>query len=436
MLDQIDIQPYPTIPAEQAFQLVEELRQANMLKPDFELPGEWETLSEVSSCEVMAALHEHLSREGFHWILEAMRFHNRQTPEALWDLSEPADFLAAAQLALSRQETLNQAEKSEVSVMELLKGVPGEKVSNLARELQRQVQVVYHSLAKNASGNGWILSPKSLWTRLQARARRAQAEAQIELTLSQAAQYTARMLGSEVEREAVLSRVGKLREQLRHQLEVFCNEQSLPIPEPYSREEAYCLHLLSAYFVSLAEAEEAVAKQASALARRQIAFEGKRAEAAIDSKMLPELMDTLLQVNPLIEVFQRERMRHKGALLASSVIASLGGVIWGVVEGINDVFIAGIARYAPVVAPALLLGLVTLVAQSIANGVPSTWEILGQYLAHALWNSTLALGATLIVYGCWQYLLRRDREPAVPSHPATLMQEGNGNSAEAADNLA
>jgi hypothetical protein len=239
-----------------------------------------------------------------------------------------------------------------------------------------------------------------------------------------------------VEQEAILARVGKLREQLHRQLVVFCNEQGLPIPEPYSREEAYCLHLLSAYFVSLAEAEESVAKQASSLARRQIALEGKRAEAALDSKVLPELMDILLQVDPLVEIFQRERVRHKGALMAGSVIAAVGGVFWGVVEGVNDVFISGIARYAPVVAPPLLLGLVTLVAQTITNGVPLSWEMLGNYLVHAFWNSALALGATLVVYGCWQYILKRDRVADLTTQPTALEPPGDGNGVEATDNLA
>ncbi len=432
MFDQIDIQTRTAISVDEALQLVEDLRQAEMLSYDVELPGEWRLLSELPLGEVAAFLQAHLNRKGFHCVLEAIRLHNRQNPEASWRISEPADFLAAAQLALSRQEIANQTEKRELSVKELLAGIPGEKISHLARELQRQVQVVYHALAKPAGGDGWPFSPRALWARLQARARREQAEAQIELTLSQAAQYTARMVGSEVEREAVLTRVGKLREQLRRQLEVFCDEQGLPVPKPYSREEAYCLHLLSAYFVSLAEAEEAVAKQAAVLARRQIALEGKRAEAALDRKVLPELMDSLFQVDPLIETIQRERVRHTGALLASSLIAALGGVFWGVIEGVNDVFISGIARYAPVVAPALLLGLVTLAAQTIANGVPSTWEMLSDYLVHASWNSALALGATLVIYGCWQYLHQRKHEPDAPSQPAEMNRQGNENHAETA----
>lgn len=436
MLDQIDIQPCSTVPIEEALQIVEELRHAHMLKPDFETPGDWRLLPEVPSYQMVAFLGAHLSREGFHHILEAIRFHNRQNPEALWELSESDDFLTAVRLALSRQEALGKTQTDEIIAKELLEEGLGEKISHLARELQRQVEIVHNVLPKPASGNLWFFSPQAFWTRLKARAGRIQAEVQIEHTLSQAAQYTARMVGSEVERDAVLSRVGKLREQLRRQLEVFCDEQGLPIPEPYSREEAYYLHLLSAYFVSLAKAEEAVSKQASALTRRQIALEGKRAEAALDSKVLPELMDTLLRVDPLIEIFLRERVRHRSALMASSVITALGGFIWGVVQGVNDVFISGIAGYAPVVAPPLLSGLVTLVAQTIANGVPTSWDLLGNYLVHALWNSALALGATLIVYGCWQYVLKRDRGTDVPSQPAAVMQPGRVNGAETADNLA
>lgn len=436
MLEQIDIQQTYTLRVEDAFQLLDDLRRANMLKSDFELPAEWKLVSAVPASEIVTLLQTTLSREGFHYLLEAIRIHNRQNPEALWHISEPADFLAAVWLALERHENLNKAGNREISVREFLKGVPGEKLSYLIRELQRQVHIVFHALAKPVRSNGWLFSPRAFWSRLQARRARIQAEAQIERTLSQAAQYTARMVSNEIEREAVLTRVGKLREQLHRQLEVFCTSHGLPIPEPYSREEAYCLHLLSAYFVALAEAEEAVAKQASALARRQIALEGKHAVAALDSKILPELMDTLLQVDPLIEIFSREQLRHKSTLMVSSVIAALGGTFWGVIEGINDVFISGISRYAPVVAPPLLLGLITLVAQTITNGVPTRWEMLSDYLVHALWNSALALGATLLVYGCWQYLLKRGHEPKSPSKPALLERQGGINDVETADNPA
>jgi len=436
MFDQIDIQQWPPVPIEEALQLVEKLHQADMLRSDFEPPSAWRLLSEIPSCDLVAELRKQLTRKGYHYILESIRFHNRQAPEGLWDISVAGDFLAAARLALARQETLIKGESRVVSVNELLKRVPGEKISNLARELKHQVRNIYHVVISPIGGDGWLFSPQAFLMHIKARGRRAQVEAQIEHTLSEATQYTARMVGSDVEREAVLSRVSKLREQLQRQLEVFCEEQGLPIPAPYSREEAYCLHLLSAYFVSLAEAEEAVAKQASALARRQIILEGKRAEATLNGKKLPALMDTLLRVDPLIEVFLRERVRHRSALIASSVIAALGGFFWGVIEGINDVFIAGIAHYAPVVAPALLLGLATLVTHTIANGVPSTWEMVGSYFVHAMWNSTLALGVTLIVYGCCQYLIKRDSGQDASSLQAAPVQQIGDNGAETADNLA
>lgn len=432
----IGVQTLATLPTEEVHRLVEALRRTRMVNPAFELPPEWSTRPEVGVGELVERLQNHLTRKGYHFLLEAMRMHNRQEPEDLWQITDAQDFLAAIRLALARQERLDQAEKTTVSVKELLIDIPGEKISNFARDLQQQMHVLYHTLVGSRNGNGWLFAPQVLWTRLQARAKRLQAEAHIERTLSQAAQYTAHMVGSEVEREAVLARVDRLREQLRQQLEVFCQEHGLPIPEPYSREEAYCLHLLSAYFVALAEAEETVAKQASALARRQIALESRQAMANLDSDVLPKLMDTLLQVDPLVEVFLRERMRHRGALIASGVIAALGGVFWGILEGVNDVFIAGIARYAPVVAPPLLLGLITLAAQTMHYGVPKNWEMLLGYLNQAIWNSALALGATLIAYGCWQYFARRGRNPSRQDRSPVIGSDGGGGNAQATNNLA
>ncbi len=432
----IGIQTLATLPTEEVHRLVGALRQTRMLNPAFELPSEWSTHPEVEVGELVERLQNHLTRKGYHFLLEAMRMHNRQEPEDLWQITDAQDFLAAIRLALNRQERLNRSEKTTVSVKELLIDIPGEKISNFARDLQQQMHVLYRTLVGSRNGNGWLFSPQVLWTRLQARAKRLQAEAHIERTLSQAAQYTAHMVGSEVEREAVLARVDRLREQLRQQLEVFCQEHGLPIPEPYSREEAYCLHLLSAYFVALAEAEETVAKQASALARRQIALESRQAMANLDSDVLPKLMDTLLQVDPLVEVFLRERVRHRGALIASGLIAALGGVFWGILEGVNDVFIAGIARYAPVVAPPLLLGLITLAVQTMRYGVPKNWEMLLGYLNQAIWNSALALGATLIAYGCWQYFTRRGRNPSRQDRSPVIGSDGGGGSAQATNNLA
>lgn len=432
----IGVQTLATLPTEEVHKLVAALRQTQMVNPEFELPSEWVTQSEVEIGELVEKIQSHLTRKGYHFLLEAIRVHNRQEPESLWQITIAQDFLAAIRLALARQERLDQAEKVTVSVKNLLTDIPGEKISNFARELQKQMHVLYHTLVGSRNGNGWLFSPQVLWTRLQARAKRLQAEAHIERTLSQAAQYTAHMVGSEVEREAVLTRVDRLREQLRRQLEVFCQEHGLPIPEPYSREEAYCLHLLSAYFVALAEAEETVARQASALARRQIALESRQAMANLDGDVLPKLMDTLLQVDPLVEVFLRERVRHRGALIASGVIAALGGVFWGIIEGVNDVFIAGIARYAPVVAPPLLLGLITLAAQTMHYGVPKNWEMLLGYLNQAIWNSALALGATLIAYGCWQYFARRDRNPSHQDRSPVIGSDGGGSSAQATNNLA
>lgn len=436
MDDLIGVQTCATLPVEEARTLVEALRQSEMLDPTFELPPEWNTQAEVAVPELVERLSSRLTRKGYHYLLEAVRAHNRQEPESLWHIWIAQDFLEAIRLVAARQKILSQPEKRVVSIKELLIDIPGEKISNFAREIQQQLHIISQTLTRTQNGKGWLFSPRALWVRLQARARRLRAEAHIERTLSQAAQYTAHMVGSEVEREAVLARVDRLREQLRRQLEIFCEEHGLPMPEPYSREEAYCLHLLSAYFVALAEAEETVTKQAAALARRQIALESRQAMANLDSHVLPKLMDTLFQVDPLIEGFLRERVRHRGALITSGLIAALGGVFWGIIESVNDVFIGGITRYAPVVAPPLLLGLITLALQTMRFGVPASWEMLLRYLNQAAWISALALNATLIAYGCWQYFINRGREASQRDRSPLIGRNGGGSSAQTTDNPA
>jgi hypothetical protein len=298
------------------------------------------------------------------------------------------------------------------------------------------MQTVIQILMQPADHKGWLLSPQALWTRMKARTRRANAEAQIEHTLGEAAEYAARMVGNDMERSVVLSRVDRLRDQMKDQLEVLCREQGMGVPEPYSREEAYCLHLLTAYYVSLAEAQKVIAKRGAALAHRQIELQGEKAEASIDIKILPELVNILSQIDPLREGFLRERVRHKCSMLVSGFIGAVGGILWGIIEGINSVFIAGIARYAPVVAPALLVGLISLVAQTVVNGTPLDWAQFAQYLIRALWNAALASGATLVAYGVWQYFTSRDQHHEEISEQSEVDWEGHLNDIKAADEAA
>ena len=389
MLDQTPVQSksgqqslFPlaqTVSRDVAIWFLAGLKEAGLLGYAFKPPAEWESMSGVSSGELATTIRQHLTTSGWHQVIGAMRTHQQQSPELPWDLSKADDFLTAVKVALAREYSwpLGKPRKTQLQKMQV-------------------------------NGDGWSLSPVNLYAKLTAHARHAQAKAQREGALSQAALYTARMEGKKVERDRALGQVDRLRDQLQRQLQVFCQEQKIPLPAPYSNEEAYCLHLLAAYFVSLAEAEKVIAKRASTLANRQIAIEGERAEATIDARLLPSLLDSLGEVNPLREGFLRERIRHKIALTAGAIVGAFVGFFWGVVESVSEVVIVGVSHYAPVVAPALLVGLATLVAQTIAKGVPLMLDLLLQYLIRALWNGCLAFGVTLVVYGCWQYFQARD----------------------------
>ena len=412
-----------TIPMDRVLQLIARLREAQMIQGEITPPGEWILRSEVSVAGLVDLLKEHLSKEGWRRIVEAIRQHNRETEGPLWDLARPTDFLAAVEETLARQQAPSETEELAVS--------------DLSQALQRQVQSLMRERMKPAGLQGWLLSPRALIARLSARARQARTEAQIESALSEAALYAARMAGTDAERDVALTRVERLRQQLRPQLEVFCEEQGLPLPKPYSREEAYYLHLLHAYFVALAEAEDAIARRGAALARRQIALEGERAEDRINSRLLPGLVETRREINPLREALFRERMRHRIAMLVGGVIGAVGGGLWGVVESVTDLLVGGIARYAPVVAPALLVGLVTLVVQTVVYRGPFTLGVVAGFLFRALWNGLLTLGATILAYGCWLYIVSRRQEPSA-SNPTTETeaQEEQNNDAEATDDVA
>ena len=395
-----------TLPLDEVLRLVSQLDGAGMLKSDLTPPGEWILWSKVPVADLVSALHEHLSKTGWRRVVEAMHWHNRQIGEPLWDLAQPGVFLAAVDLALTRCEEPS--------------GDQSPATDDWVPALQRQVKALMQAQLKPVGLSTWLLSPRALINRLGARAKRAHTETQIESAVSEAALHAARMVGTDAERDVALTRVGQLREQLGNHLQVFCEEQDLPLPAPFSREEAYCLHLLNAYFVALAEAEGEIARRGAALARRQIALEGEQAGMRVDSRLLPGLLEFQREINPLRESMFRERMRHNLALLVGGLLGAIGGGLWGAVESVSDVLVAGVARYAVIVAPALLVGLMTLVAQTVAFSGPFTPGVVFQFLARALWNGSLALGATILVYGCWLYYTtqRQDGsgEPTEPSH--------------------
>ena len=387
--------PEPAVPLEEVLRLINRLGRADMLMSDLTPPREWILWSEVPEAELANALHQRLSKAGWRQIVAAMHRHNRETDSTLWDLALPRDFIQAAELALTRWEESS--------------GNKGAAAVDWVSRLDRQVRDLMQEQLEPAGVTTWLLSPRALVSRLTARARRARTETQIKSAVSEAALHTARMVGTDTERDVALKRVEQLREQLEEQLRVFCEENGLPVPRPYSREEAYCLHLLNAYFVTMAEAEGTIARRGAALARRQINLEGQRAETRMDGRLLPELLEGRRESDPLRESLLRERMRHRLALLIGGAIGALGGGLWAVLESISEVLVAGIARYAVVVAPALLIGLMTLVAQTLAYSGPLTLGVAGEFLARALWNGALGLGAAILVYGCWLYYTAQRR---------------------------
>lgn len=147
--------------------------------------------------------------------------------------------------------------------------------------------------------------------------------------------------------------------------------------------------------------EGMVVRRGVTLARRQLDLAGKRAAAQVDGQLLPGLLEGQRKVHPLRESLFREQMRHRLALLVGGALGAIGGGLWSIVESVSEVLIAGVARYAVVVAPALLVGLMTLVAQTLVYSGPFTLGLVGEFMTRALWNGSLTLGAAIIVYGCW-----------------------------------
>ncbi len=394
------------IPRDEAWDLLNRLQAVHILDASWSPPDAWDRQVSLPVADVAATIRQYLSKDGWHQVIAAVRHPDHAATERSLDLSDPSDFLAAVELALAQgavaQDTPAVKETSDVPAV-----VAGEGTTSMAEGLPEQDQSPGEALSQPAGHGAWLLSPRALWARLNAFVMRAHATAQIDGALNDAALYSARMRATDAERDISLARIDGLRAHLRRQLKVFCEEEGLPLPKPYSREEAYLLHLLTAYFVSLAETERAVAKHGSALARRQIALEGERTEARINSQLLPELLEALYEADPLREGFLRERMRHRSALIMSGLVGGLGGAMWGLLEGALDVLVAGLIRYAPVIAPALLIGLATLVALTVSNGPPLQVGFLMQYLTRALWNTVLALGVTATAYGCWRYFAAR-----------------------------
>ncbi len=432
----VSVYPIDVINRSEASLLIKRLREAGMLKDRAAMPAEWIKKTEISSADAAHLIQAHLSREGYQRLLEAARYHNRLDTGAQWTLSVPADFLAAADLAVTRQQ--EQKQKGSELGQEISKDFSPAKVSELAKTLQQEMDSVMQMLSKGESkGEKAPFSPARFWIQLHARTKRARAEAQIEHTLSEASLYAAKAVGTDVQRSVALSHLDNLRQQMQPQLAAFYEEQGLPLPKPNSREEAHVLRMLAANYVSLAESEEQISRRASALAQKQIYLEGERTEALLYSKNLPGLLSALTEVNPMRETLLREQVRHRSSLVVGSVVAAIIGSLWSMVETTSEVVISRISRFAPVVTLPLLIGLVTLIAETVAGGAPLTALTLGQYVARGLWNFLLALGAMLVISGVRQYFLNRNQIGNNPPEPETGSTVGGvGQNDPAATNMA
>lgn len=392
---------------DEAMGLISRMRAAGMVVAAFSPPAEWVRWQEVPIEALCNTLQLYLTREGWRYLVRAQRQVNHDRPAEPLALSNPEDFLELVEQALENQIPAQESHRKSGETPPDFTLTQPAAVPTSGDGIAHRARQWLGSLTERMLTSESLPAPQATWVRLKAHAVRNDAQAQMERSLSEAARYAATMVGADAEREVVISRVEQLRNQMRNQLEVFCQEQGIPVPKPYSREEAYCLHLLTAHFVALVEAEAEIAKRGSALARQQIALEGERAAAHINQKLLPDLLDSLQQVNPLRERFLGEKVRHRSALLVGAVSAAVVGVILGVIEGISTVFLAAIARLAPVLAPASLVFLATLVAQTLALGGPPTLAMLPEFILSAAWNATLAFGVTLVAFGGWQYFTSR-----------------------------
>jgi hypothetical protein len=387
-----------------------------MLDLEFTFPEDWRNKREFSANELSNLIRGHLSREGWQRLLEAFRYHNHQPEVTLWDLSNASDFLETLEFALAYDEVTIWSGKRKDRSRSMIREIFGPRwIAGLAHGLGQSVRSWLARHSKPAPTSGQVSPPAAFIEWLGTRVNRARAEARANRALSQVASYVTRSLRNDMEREAFLQRVNWLRSQMQEQLEVFCEDEGIPQPKPHSREEAIYLHLLSAYFVALAEAEERLKQRSSQLAQRRIALEEQRIRARTNSEVLPELLEVLQETDPLREGLVRERIRHRIVLTVGGIATAIGSGLWGAVEAILDVLIAGISRFAPVMAPPMLVGLVTLVAQTLSLGIPLTVRDTILFFGRALWNATLALGATLIAYGCWLYFTKRGKPAAEPS---------------------
>ncbi len=433
--DQDDSSPAPgrSLTFLEVARLLNRLHESGMLDSEFAFPEDWHHKREFSADEISGLIRGHLLRAGWQRLLEAFRYHNRQPDITLWDLSDASDFLAALEFAVAADEILIWEGKGKKHSRSMIRAIfDGRRIARLVHGFGQRFQAWAGGSSKPDPASGGAPALQTFVGGLSSAVYKARAKARADRVLDHLASYVTRVLGNDMEREAFLQRVNRLRSQMQEQLEVFCEEEGIPKPKPYSRGEAIYLNLLSAYFVAIAEAEERLRQHGNQLARQKIALEEQRVKARFNSEVLPELLAALQETYPIQEGLLREHIRHRIMLAVGSVATAVGSGLWSLVESVFEVFITGIARFAPIVAPPMLVGLITLVVQTMQRGFPLTLADALLFFGNALWNAILALGITLLSYGCWLYFTKRGKAIVEPAPPSTPIQvDSNGSQATA-----
>jgi hypothetical protein len=71
----------------------------------------------------------------------------------------------------------------------------------------------------------------------------------------------------------------------------------------------------------------------------------------------------------------------------------------------------------------------------VSLGIPLTLPDMVLYLGKALWNATIALGATLVAYGCWLYFTKRGKL-TVESSQISIPNQVDENASQAPAHMA
>ena len=117
-----------------------------------------------------------------------------------------------------------------------------------------------------------------------------------------------------------------------------------------------------------------------------------------EAEALDRLVEARQHYNPLKEQLAWEMVRHVIAWFLGGVVALLLGTVVGLVEAIGSALAGAVERQPIVVAPALIVFLLVLVAQTVAAD-DLTLPVAGQLVGRALWISLIIALAMSVVQG-------------------------------------